>query len=55
VYPLKARAPHSAEQFDPGDCRLARAGLSGPGVFATGDTLLQAKYRLVKLEEMLNG
>lgn len=41
--------------FDPGECTLARNGLSGPGAYATGDTPADAKYQLLRVEEMLDG
>lgn len=55
VYPLKGLPPHKAATFDPGDCALVRAGLSGPGAYATGESSMDAKYNLLRVEEMLDG
>lgn len=55
MYPLKGLPPHKAATFDPGDCALVRAGLSGPGAYATGESSMDAKYNLLRVEEMLDG
>lgn len=45
----------TAWAFNPGDCGLVRRELSGPGVFAIGDSVLEARARLIEAEEMLHG
>lgn len=38
--------------FDPGNCALARQGLSGPGITVWGVTAEDARERLRRYEEM---
>jgi hypothetical protein len=58
VYPLRPTATtpdFSAAQFNPPDCALTRSELSGPGCVAVGETRCDAKYQLLRIEELLNG
>lgn len=56
MYPLTGAVRPSAGFFEPrSDSVLVRNGYSGPGAYGIGETYSDAKYQLLRVEELLNG